>query len=141
MSWLKRSSIPLALLAIFALALAMRGLAFEWVFQGDVIAFRPADPQYHLRRAFYTFINFPQILLFDPYINYPGGSAVPWPPLYDFIVGAVARLWASDTRGFEVIAAWASPLFASLTVIPFEKLWQYHFDPGDGSADVRVAEL
>ena len=94
MSWLKRSSIPLALLAIVALALAMRGLAFEWVFQGDVIAFRPADPQYHLRRAFYTFINFPQILLFDPYINDPGGAPIAWPPLFDLLIATVSVVFA-----------------------------------------------
>ena len=59
---------------------------------GDHVTFPPADAQYHLRRALYTFTQFPGVLLFDPYINFPGGAPVPWPPLFDFLLGGAARL-------------------------------------------------
>lgn len=103
---------------LMVLALAIRSLGFEFVFVGDQIVFPPADAQYHLRRAFYTFVNFPSILFFDPYINYPGGAPVPWPPLFDFVLGGVARALAADSRGFEQVAAWAGPVCGALTVIP-----------------------
>jgi dolichyl-diphosphooligosaccharide--protein glycosyltransferase len=81
------------------------------------VIFPPADAQYHLRRAFYTWTNFPDVLLFDPYINYPGGAPISWPPLFDWALGSVAWLVASDGHGFEVVAAWAPPLLAALTAL------------------------
>jgi len=110
--------VGLALGFLMALAFGIRSLGLEFVFVGDQVVFPPADAQYHLRRAFYTFVNFPSVLLFDPYINYPGGAPVPWPPLFDFVLGGVARAWAEDSRGFEQVAAWAGPIFGALTVIP-----------------------
>ncbi|MDE0887164.1 MAG: glycosyltransferase family 39 protein [Myxococcota bacterium] len=108
--------VGLALLMI--LALAVRALGFEYVFVGDEVVFPPADAQYHLRRAYYTFVNFPAVLLFDPYINYPGGAPVPWPPLFDFLLGGFARLLADDPRGFETVAAWSGPVCALVTLVP-----------------------
>jgi len=106
----------LALLML--LALAIRALGFEYVFVGDEVAFPPADAQYHLRRAYYTFVNFPDVLLFDSYINYPGGAPVPWPPLFDFLLGGFARLIAEDSRGFETVAAWSGPVCALIALVP-----------------------
>ena len=47
--------ILLALGAIMGLAVLIRSLGFEFVFTGDQLTFPPADAQYHLRRALYTF--------------------------------------------------------------------------------------
>jgi asparagine N-glycosylation enzyme membrane subunit Stt3 len=107
-----------AVLTLMLLALALRALGFETVFLGDAVVFPPADAQYHLRRALYTFAGFPQLLLFDAYINYPGGASVPWPPLYDVFLGSVARLLADDVRGFEVVAAWVPPFLGASAIIP-----------------------
>ena len=85
------AAIGLSLLAISGLAFYLRALGFEWVFVGYEVVFPPADAQYHLRRAFFSFVNFPTVLLFDHYINFPDGAAVPWPPLFDFVVGGGAR--------------------------------------------------
>jgi len=100
------------------LAFAVRALGFEAVFVGDHVVFPPADAQYHLRRALYTFANFPDILLFDAYINYPGGAPIPWPPLYDFTIASVARLLAEGVHGFEVVVAWVPPLLGALAILP-----------------------
>ncbi|MCS5637543.1 MAG: glycosyltransferase family 39 protein, partial [Myxococcota bacterium] len=113
-----RGGVLLALGSIMALAVAIRSLGFEFVFVGDHVTFPPADAQYHLRRALYTFVHFPAVLLFDPYINYPGGAPVPWPPLFDFLLGGAARLLADDHAGFERVVAWAGPLCAALALIP-----------------------
>jgi asparagine N-glycosylation enzyme membrane subunit Stt3 len=108
----------LALFFVFAFALGVRALGFEQVFTDEGIVFAPADATYHMRRSFYTFVNFPTLLLRDPYLNFPGGANVPWPPLFDFLVGGTARLFATDQAGFERVAAWAASLFGALTVIP-----------------------
>jgi asparagine N-glycosylation enzyme membrane subunit Stt3 len=105
-------------LCLFAFAWIVRGLGFEQVIADDMVVIAPADAMYHMRRAYYSFVNFPSMLLFDPYLNYPDGVPVPWPPLFDFVMGGLARLLASDQRGFEVVMAWGSTIFGSLTVFP-----------------------
>ncbi len=100
------------------LVVLIRSLGFEYVFVDGEVVFPPADPQYHLRRGLQVFERFPDVLLFDPYINYPGGAPIPWPPLYDIVMGAVPRFAGADEHGFEVFAAWLSPLCALLACVP-----------------------
>ena len=105
--------------AALLLALGLRALGFEWVFvDGETVVFAPGDAQYHVRRALYTWMNFPAVLFSDPYINHPGGAAISWPPLFDFTIAALGRVLASDPHGFQVFAAWASPLFGVATLLP-----------------------
>lgn len=105
------------LLGLVGLAVLVRALGLEYVFVGDEIVFPPADPQYHLRRALYTLTRFPDVLLFDPYINHPGGAPVPWPPLFDFVLGALGRLAGGRVADLERVAAWAGPACAALGAI------------------------
>ena len=37
----------------------------------------PFDGAYRARRALYTFLHFPGLLRFDPYLGYPAGAVVP----------------------------------------------------------------
>ena len=53
----------LPLLVLIALVLAVRMLGFEFVWLDGETIFPPADAQYHVRRALYTFENFPSALL------------------------------------------------------------------------------
>jgi len=107
----------LALLGVALLTLLVRCLGFEWVFVGDEVVFPPGDAQYHLRRSLYTFVNWPSVLLWDSYINFPDGAAISWPPLFDFVLGTVGRMLAADARQLEYVAAFAPPVFGVLTVI------------------------
>ncbi len=108
-----------ALCGIATLALLLRALGFEWVFVGgDSVVFPPADAQYHVRRAFHAWVEFPWVLMRDPYLNHPAGAAVPWPPLFDFTVAAFAKLLARDPASFQRVAAWTPPLIGTLVVIP-----------------------
>ncbi len=112
------SRAALLLAAVFCLALLIRSLGFEHVLFDEMVLFAPGDAMYHLRRSFYTFVNFPAVLVWDPYINFPDGAPVPWAPLFDFGLGAIARLIANDQSGFERVAAWVPPVLGALTVIP-----------------------
>ena len=106
----------------FALAVLFSGLvrALPWasVFHGNQVIFAPADAMYHVRRSYYTFVSWPDILLFDPYVNYPDGAPIPWPPLTDFLAGSLAAFLAVDDHGFETVLAWWPPLVGALGAIP-----------------------
>jgi len=104
--------------AVAALAIAIRALGIDWVFVGDRVIFPPADAQYHLRRAYWIFVNYPQILLTDTYVNYPGGAPIPWSPLLDIVMASTAKLATDTQRGFEIVAAWTPPALAALTTVP-----------------------
>ena len=98
------------LLGSMLLAFCMRSLDFPNVFVGDEVLLAMWDGSFHARRALYSFVQFPAVLFFDPYIHYPDGAPVPMPPLYDWLLAAVARLFGSDVGTFERVAAWASAL-------------------------------
>ena len=100
-------------------ALAIRALGFPRVFPGGgLVLLDLSDSSYHARRALYSFANFPAVLWFDAYIAYPDGAPVPMPPLYDWLLGGVARLFGRSTAVFEHVAAWASVLPSVATLLP-----------------------
>jgi dolichyl-diphosphooligosaccharide--protein glycosyltransferase len=112
-----RRAAAVALLVL--LALGLRSLGAPNVFSPDgSIDLRGADSAYHARRALFSFVNFPAVLEWDPYLAYPDGAAVPMPPLYDWAVAGLARLVGDDEAGFERVAAWVSPVASALTVVP-----------------------
>jgi dolichyl-diphosphooligosaccharide--protein glycosyltransferase len=111
-----RTAIAAGLALVCALALALRSLGFETVFPGNgEVLFAVGDGHYHARLAFFSFVHFPAILTFDPYLNYPEGAAVPVPPLLDFVVAAVARLAGGESVAvFEHVLAWSTPVYGAL---------------------------
>jgi dolichyl-diphosphooligosaccharide--protein glycosyltransferase len=89
------------------------------VFLGDgEVLIEIRDASIHARRALFSFVNFPAILNWDPYLAYPTGAPVPMPPLYDWTLAAVARAFGDSLSVFEHVAAWSSPVLAALTVLP-----------------------
>lgn len=120
-------------LAVAALALWMRALGFEWVFpDADTVVFSPGDAQYHVRRSLYAWTHFPFVLFFDPYINFPGGASISWPPLFDFTVAGAGRALAGDPVSFQVMAAWAPVLIGTLTLLPVYAVGRRLGGPGLG---------
>jgi asparagine N-glycosylation enzyme membrane subunit Stt3 len=115
----RRALTGLALLALSALAFAIRSRFFGFVFTsaGDVIL-RSDDSQYHARRALYSLLNFPAVLTRDSYLNFPDGAHVPWPPLWDFTLAAVGRLLGGGADDLDRVLAWAAVVVGSLAVFP-----------------------
>lgn len=112
------AGIAVGLALVCGLALAFRCLGFEWVFPGNgEVLFAVGDGHYHARRALFSFVHFPAILVFDPYLNYPEGAAVPVPPLLDLVVAAVARLAGESVSVFEHVLAWSTPVYGALTPV------------------------
>lgn len=113
----------IGLLAVFVLAVLARCLDFERVLLPDgEVVFAVGDAFYHARRALYSFLEFPDLLRFDPCINYPDGARIPHPPLLDWTTAAFARLFGSEVSTFEHAAAWAPVFLSSLSVFPIVAL-------------------
>ena len=111
------------LFAVFALAVGARSLDYGRVLlpDGEVI-FAVGDAFYHARRALFSFLQFPDLLLFDPCINYPDGARIPHPPLLDWLTAAIARGFGQEIAIFERVAAWIPVLLTSAAVVPIAAL-------------------
>ena len=97
----------LAAFGVAALALLVRSLAYANVFHRGDVVFAPADAMYHVRRAYFTYESWPRVLLFDPYVNYPDGAPVPWPPLTDVVAGLFVG-WLAYRFARVVSGRWAA---------------------------------
>ncbi|MEZ4215046.1 MAG: hypothetical protein R3E88_01080 [Myxococcota bacterium] len=113
-----RAASALALAGATLLAFLVRALPFADFLHRGVVAFAPADAMYHVRRAYWTFVGWPSVLAFDPYVNYPDGAPVPWSPLPDVLAGTIARIVARDDAGFALVLAWWPPAVGALGAIP-----------------------
>lgn len=116
---MRRGLLAILLLGIAVVAFAVRSVGVAKVFLGDgEVVLDRADASYNARRALFSFVNFPAVLVWDPYLAYPDGAAVPTPPLHDWALAATARALGGTVGVFERVAAWSSPVLAALTVIP-----------------------
>jgi asparagine N-glycosylation enzyme membrane subunit Stt3 len=124
------------------LAVAARCLDLSLVFPGDGrVWLDPFDGLYRVRRALFGFERFPALLRFDPYLGFPAGSPVPAPPLYDWLLGAVAHALGRDVATLEVVAAWTAPLLAGLCVLPIAAAGRCVGGPGVGLAAAAIFAL
>ena len=130
------------LLAAFAVALLLRSSRYFDVFtpEGRVLLGFD-DALFAARRGLYSFTNFPEVLNFDSFIGYPDGAASPVPPLFGWAMAAVARLFGDDTHTFETVAAWTSPLLASLMVWPAYSIGRSVASPAAGLGAAWLAAI
>jgi asparagine N-glycosylation enzyme membrane subunit Stt3 len=111
-----RGAMPIGL---FLSALAVRAVTWRSVFQSDGVYPFGNDAFYHLRRIQYSVANFPAVLSFDPFINFPHGAQPIWPPTFDWLLAAVFRLvlGRNQPEKLERIAMWLPPLLGAATVV------------------------
>jgi dolichyl-diphosphooligosaccharide--protein glycosyltransferase len=109
----------LASSGLFLLALGVRALPWTTVLAADRVYLAGADSYYHMRRILYSLHNFPAVLDFDPYINFPHGARAIWSSLYDFSAACVLRPFYSPggEAAVERLAAWLPPFLGALTVV------------------------
>ena len=107
---------------LFVLAVAVRALSWPRVLVEDRIFPFGSDAYYHLRRIVYSVVNFPAMLEFDPYINFPVGAKPIWTPFLDLIVSALIRPWARGLNDgglgdIERFAVWVPPVLGGACVV------------------------
>jgi len=108
------------LLPVFAIAVAVRAIPLGRVLTPfGLLPGGLADEYYHLRRIWYSVVNFPASLDFDPYVSFPDGGHVHWPAGFDWLLAAVARLLAGDQdqAAVERVVAWVPPVLGGLTAV------------------------
>ena len=104
----------LAVLGAFLLALLLRLYPARNCIVDGRIVFFGYDSFYHIRRIAFTAENFPATLWFDPYLNYPLGHPITWPPLFDQVVAGASLLFGVPP---EVAGALAPPVLGSAAVL------------------------
>lgn len=112
----------LSMIAIFAVAMALRvATCYHYTYiQEGIIFFRGNDPWYHMRLSENMLANFPHMMTYDPYTNYPYGTGVITPPLWSWLSVAFSYIanphptWATLAN----VMCWMPPVFGSLCVIP-----------------------
>lgn len=78
--------------AAIAVGVALRLHTREQVSAGGRLRPFDSDSAYHLRRARFAAAEFPRTIVFDPLMNFPEGGVPIWPPLFDVVLAAPARL-------------------------------------------------
>jgi len=101
---------------IATIAIAIRLLPFNKVFINGQIYPIGFDSYYHMRRIFFTTNHFPDYISFDSYINYPYGSVIGWPPLYDQVASLFALIngFGSPETSIIEFAAASFPLLLGI---------------------------
>jgi oligosaccharyl transferase (archaeosortase A-associated) len=105
-------------LAILLLGLLLRIYAGRNAIQGGNVLFQGVDDYYHMRRALYTVTHFPNTISFDSYIDYPFGTNITWPPLWDqLIAGSSLVLGQHSQHGIEMVGAALPIIVGSMAII------------------------
>ncbi len=111
-----RFAVPLGL---FIVAMAFRLLSWHSVFQSSGVVPNGFDAFYHLRRIRYSIEHFPDVLVFDPRINFPAGGQPIWSPAFDWLIAAllVPVPGIEEVERFERLVVWFPALLGALTVV------------------------
>jgi dolichyl-diphosphooligosaccharide--protein glycosyltransferase len=117
---------------LFALALAVRALPWPRVLTDSRVYPFGNDAYYHLRRIGHSVANFPSVLEFDPYVQFPAGAKPIWTPFFDLFVAALARPWIRDLSSGGVgdlarFAVWVPPVLGAACVVAVYALVRKHF--------------
>jgi dolichyl-diphosphooligosaccharide--protein glycosyltransferase len=119
-STLSRGNEIIICVTLFLVAFAIRMLTYSSIFVGDSVRFLEFDPFYHMRRVISFAQNFPHTWSFDTYLNYPYGSIVGWPFLYDWTIALLANivgLGHPSKHLIETVGVYFPVFIGSLSVI------------------------
>ncbi|MDY7230578.1 STT3 domain-containing protein [Hyalangium rubrum] len=107
--WLHRAAWVLGL-ALVLLGVWARCSGWRSVFVGDEVELVPADSHYYVRFARLQLAAFPRFVTFDPFVNFPEGASILWPPLHTLFVA----LAIAGPGSAELGAAWVGPGLSAL---------------------------
>jgi dolichyl-diphosphooligosaccharide--protein glycosyltransferase len=109
----------------------VRAMTWPRVLGGNRVYAFGNDAYYHLRRIVYSVVNFPAVLEFDPYINFPVGAKPIWTPFLDLLVSALVRPWwvlgDGDFGAVERFAVWVPPVLGGVCVVVSYALARRYF--------------
>ena len=124
----KRSE-PAELVAVLVFGLLLKLFAGRRSLTEQGILFPGYDEYYHMRRILYGVANFPDVLWFDSYLNYPHGLSISWPPLFDQISAALClALGQHSKEGVEMTAAYVPVIIGLLAMVVVYYMMRELFD-------------
>jgi len=109
----------LAPLGLFVFAFLVRSLPYRQVLLEHYVVPFGNDAYYHLRRIAYSTVRFPDVLDFDPYINFPKGAKPIWSPLFDWLIALLALPFyrSGESLAIERLVVWVPPALGAATVV------------------------
>ncbi len=109
----------MAAIAMALLGFVARCLPWRFVFSEGSVIMPGVDPYYHLWRATHLVQSFPLAPLVDPYISFPKGGSIPWPPGFDLMIALPGLLGAPTS----FLAAWGAVLMPALGALGVWLVW------------------
>lgn len=100
--------------ALTSVALAARSAAANEVFHPEGVLLKPTDSHYYVRFAQLQQAVFPRFATFDPWVNFPEGAQILWPPLHTWWVALHTQFLPGNP---EAAAAWVG-LSSTLLWLP-----------------------
>jgi hypothetical protein len=87
---------------ILSLAAVLRLASWDEVFGTGRVAFvADSDPNYHVLRAERMLHEPPLLASADPFMNYPRGAVILWPPLFDGLIALPGWLLGGTCEALE----------------------------------------
>ncbi|NPE27383.1 oligosaccharyl transferase, archaeosortase A system-associated [Methanococcoides sp. SA1] len=133
-NWDIKGSIPyfIGVVISFLIAFDLRTIPKAGVFiSSEFVRFRGNDPWYHLRNVESIVHNYPHMLWFDAYTNYPTGTGQVFAPLYDMFLATIIWLIGFGNPSQDLIytvCAYFPVVLGSLVVIPTYYIGKWLFD-------------
>ena len=133
-----KASVPYfaGLLISSLIAFYIRTVPKASVFISDTfVRFGGNDPWYHLRNVESIIHNFPKILWFDAYTQFPNGTKQVFAPLYDMVLATIIWILGAgnpDQYLIYTISAYYPSILGTLVIIPtyFAGKWVFNRNVG-----------
>jgi hypothetical protein len=106
---MSRARSLLTLGIVLITGLAVRLSTWRRTFGSGWVTIDGPDGYYHLRRAWLAMQSWPRVPQTDPWLNFPAGGRISWPPLFDGLLATLALPFGTRTA-LEYIGALLPPL-------------------------------
>jgi asparagine N-glycosylation enzyme membrane subunit Stt3 len=117
---LPRNNEIIICIILFLIAFGIRMITYYSIFVGNNIRFLEFDPFYHMRRVVSFTQFFPWTWNFDTFLNFPYGSVVGWPPIFDWTIALLANivgLGHPNRYLIETVGVYFPAFLGSLSVV------------------------
>lgn len=124
------------LMVSFLLAFYIRTAPKASVFISDTfVRFGGNDPWYHLRNVESIIHNFPHVLWFDAYTQFPNGTNQVFAPLFDLVLSTIIWILGAgnpDQNLIYTVSAYYPSILGALVVVPVYFVGKWLFNKKTG---------
>ncbi len=132
--FIKRAPL-IGIIVSFTLALYIRLRPSQGVFWNDFVRFGGNDPWYHLRNVESIVHNYPHLLRFDAFTEYPFGTNQVFAPLFDFFLSSIIWVLGFGKQSDElikIVCAYYPVFLGAIVVIPIYYACKWLFSKNVG---------